>query len=107
MSVDTTEAPDGRQEFRFSANVVQEGGDRMFQSTGWQAYLENGKRERHYRKSDVVTARGWYHGAEYANASLKDFPLKPVRGIWRPRVQMRPGSDGVEVEHHFAAVDSD
>lgn len=80
---------DGRREFRFTANIPSGGfpdsSARMFQSTGWQAYLANGKPVQDYRSSDLTIGRGWYTGSDYTNAQMRtDLPLTPVGGFYSP-----------------------
>ncbi|MBM2849416.1 MAG: hypothetical protein HW418_2358, partial [Anaerolineales bacterium] len=83
VTVDTTKSPyDGRQEFRFGARLAEPDGATMLASTGWQAYLNNGKPVNDYRSYDLTEARGWYTNVGYINARLDStLPTKPVSGI--------------------------
>jgi hypothetical protein len=108
VTADTTKVPhDGRQEFRFRAKVSEPDGTTMFPTTGWQAYLANGKSVNDYRSSDLTIARGWYTDAEYTNAALKsDLPLTPVSGVWSFKVSLKPGSGGIPVTYHHVLLDA-
>lgn len=107
VSLDTTKAShDGRNEFRFSVKLNEPDGNVMFESSGWQAYLKNGKASSDYRSSDVTIARGWYTGALYTNAEItSDIPLTPVSGIWSPAVKLTAGAGGIPVTHWSWHVD--
>jgi hypothetical protein len=114
VDVDTTAARyDGFQELRISANVRQQNIDRMFQSTGWQAYLANGKAVNHRRSRsdgtprDYIEARGWYDGAAYSNARLESRLPAVVSGVWEPEVRMEAGAGGIDVHRSFAALNPD
>jgi len=109
VTADTTKSShDGRNEFRFSVKLNEPDGRVQFESSGWQAYLKNGKTVSNYRSSDVTIARGWYTGAEYDNAQLNsDIPLAPVKGTWSPSVQMAAGAGGIPVTHYSVNVDPD
>ncbi len=107
VSLDTTKAShDGRNEFRFSVKLNEPDGNVMFESSGWQAYLKNGKSSSDYRSSDVTIARGWYTGALYTNAEItSDIPLTPVSGVWSPTVKLTAGAGGIPVTHWSWHVD--
>lgn len=106
--VDTRKIPrDGRQEFRFRAQVKEPDGKEMIASTGWLAWVSNGRTVQHYRSSWSAEARGWYTDAGYANAKIDDLPLSAVSGIWRPTVRMSPGSGGVPVTSYRVILDPD
>jgi hypothetical protein len=107
--VDTRGAShDGRNEFRITVKVREPDGNVMFNSSGWQAYLENGKSSSDYRSSDQTEARGWYTGVGYANARFtSDLPLVPVSGDWNFEVGLRPGSGGIPVTYHSVLLDPD
>jgi hypothetical protein len=108
VSVDTRKVPrDGRQEFRFRAQVKEPDGKEMVASTGWLARLNNGKTIQHYRSSWSSEARGWYTGTGYANASIETQPMTALRGIWYPKVRMTPGSGGIPVTSYRAILDPD
>ena len=102
---------DGRKEFRGSLFVERPDGAEMFQSHGWQVYLENGKSSSSdYRSSDEMIARGWYEGTKYTNASLKSpdatqAAYERICGVWSPRVRLDRGSGGTPVTSHSAHVD--
>jgi hypothetical protein len=106
--VDTRKAPrDGRQEFRFRAQVKEPDGKEMIASTGWLAYLRNGKTIEHYRDAWSAEARGWYTGTGYANASIGAVPMTSISGTWSPQVRMTAGSGGIRVTAHRALLDAD
>lgn len=106
--VDTRKAArDGRQEFRFRAQVKEPDGKEMIASTGWLAYLKNGKTIEHYRDAWSSEARGWYTGTGYANASIGAVPMTSVSGTWSPVVRMTAGSGGIRVTAHRAILDAD
>jgi hypothetical protein len=112
VEIDTTVANyDGFQEIRMAASVRQEEtDDSMFNTTGWQLYLDNGNEVRHYRANsdgsprEFLEGRGWYEGAGYTNARLESRLPHVVSGVWEPRVRMRDGSGGIDVQHSFASV---
>ena len=108
MDVDTTVAgADGFNEFRVSAKVTEPTGDEMRNSTGWQAYLANGRSVNHYR-SDIgafTEARGWYEGSGYAVGRLASPLPYEVSGTWSPDVVMDKGAGGKDVGWSFASVD--
>jgi hypothetical protein len=108
VTVDTTKSPyDGRQEFRFAVKVAEPDGTTMFPSTGWQAYLNNGKPVNDYRSSDLTIGYGWYTGTGYANAQLDSkLPMAPVSGLWSFKVSLRPGASGIPVTHHVVLLDA-
>lgn len=108
VTADTTRLPyDGRQEFRFRAKVDEPDGKEMFPTTGWQAYVRNGRTNNDYRSSDLTIARGWYTGAGYANAQLNTtLPTSPVSGIWTFNVKLAPGSGGIPVTYHHVLLDA-
>ena len=108
MDVDTTVAgADGFNEFRVSAKVTEPNGDEMRNSTGWQAYLDNGRAVNHYRSDTgaFTEARGWYEGAGYAVGRLASPIPYEVSGTWTPDVVMDKGAGGKDVGWSFAAVD--
>jgi hypothetical protein len=108
VSVDTRKIPrDGRQEFRFRAQVKEPDGKEMIASTGWLAYVANGRTIQHYRSSWSAEARGWYTDAGYANAKIDDLPMSAVSGVWRPSVRMTAGSGGVPVTSYRVILDPD
>jgi hypothetical protein len=98
----------GWQEFRFRAFVRQPNKDRMYQSTGLFAYVENGKERRDISSNvNYTEARGWYENVGYVNARLINPPLGPVKGLWQPEVRMYRGSGGITVTSHYAALNTD
>lgn len=102
----TTLNTDGRKEFRFRVFMEQPDGNRLFPSTGWQAYVDNNRSiTRNYRSSDTVEARGWYTGANYQNSRLEVLPNQILSGIWTPRVHMKPGAGGTDTTYHIAMID--
>lgn len=101
---------DGRKEARFSLLTRTSKGKRMFESSGWQSYFDRPhiSAVENYRDEDGVTARGWYEGFGYANASIRPpyrAPGPRVRGVWRPTVRMRPGAGGLPVTSHSVHID--
>jgi hypothetical protein len=101
---------DGRKEARFSLLTRTPKGKRMYESSGWQSYLARSdvSKVQNYRDEDTVTARGWYEGFGYANASINQpyrAPGPRVRGVWRPRVRMQSGAGGLPVTSHSVHVD--
>jgi hypothetical protein len=106
--VDTRKAlRDGRQEFRFRAQVKEPDNKEMIASTGWLAYVKNGKPIQHYRASWSAEARGWYTNTGYANAKIEFLPMNSVRGVWWPKVRMTAGSGGIPVTSYRAILDPD
>jgi hypothetical protein len=98
----------GWQQFRFRAFVREPDTKEMRVWTGLHANVENGKPLKHvYEDPNVVEGRGWYTGANYANASIKSPPLTPVSGIWQPYVEMEKGAGGLTLTDHLAALDTD
>jgi hypothetical protein len=96
---------DGRKEFRFRTFLEQPDGNKSFPSTGWQAYVDNGRSNKDYRSYDMVEARGWYTGANYQISRLEVLPDEPVSGVWSPRVHMKPGAGGGPTTYHIAMID--
>ncbi len=108
VNVDTRKVPrDGRQEFRFRAQVKEPDSKEMIASTGWLAWTNNGKPIEHYRSSWSAEARGWYTGTGYANAKIENQPMNAVRGWWNPTVRMSPGSGGIPVTSYRVVLDPD
>lgn len=106
--VDTRKAErDGRHEFRMRAQVKEPDGKESIASTGWLAWLNNGKPIEHYRDSWSAEARGWYTGVGYANAKIENMPMKAVRGWWNPTVRMTAGSGGIPVTSYRVVLDPD
>ncbi len=106
--VDTRKAArDGRQEFRFRAQVKEPDGKEMIASTGWLAWLNNGKPIQHYRDSWSAEARGWYTGVGYANAKIASVPMTALRGWWSPSLRMTAGSGGIPVTSYRVVLDPD
>jgi hypothetical protein len=107
ISADTAKAShDGRNELRMSVKLKEPDGKVMFNSSGWQVYLENGKALRDYRSSDMTEARGWYTDVEYTNARLdSDIPRSSVSGLWTFKVSLKPGSGGLPVTYHRVILD--
>jgi hypothetical protein len=112
IEIDTTAANyDGFQEVRLAASVRQQDtDDSMFNTTGWQVYLDNGKAVSHYRANsdgsprEYLEGRGWYEGAGYTNARLESRLPYTVSGTWNPSIRTLPGSGGIGVKWSFAAV---
>jgi hypothetical protein len=105
---------DGRKEARFTVDLRHaRTGRRSFQSAGWQSYVDNPDTTvvADYRRRDSVTARGWYEGFGYTNATYGDFYCSSspptVSGLWKPKVKMAPGSGGARVTSHRAHIDPD
>lgn len=101
---------DGRKEARFSLLTRTDKGKRMFESSGWQSYFARNdvSEVENYRDEDTVTARGWYEGFGYANASIGApyrAPGPRVHGVWRPKVRMLPGAGGLPVTSHSVHID--
>ena len=115
LTVPTTDVQtDGRKEFRFRAFMEQPDGNRLFQSTGWQAYVRNGNPVNDYRSTDMIEARGWYTGAEYQAPRIEKANIDPddpyslvgdVSGIWRPEIDIKRGSGGFETDHYIVMID--
>ena len=68
FDLDTSKlAYSGYFEFRLTANVKQTAiGTRMFQTTRWPAYIDNGKPPKS-TGAGRIGAAGWYTGASYSN----------------------------------------
>jgi hypothetical protein len=105
---------DGRKEARFTLDLRHaRTGRRSFQSSGWQSYVDNPDTTvvADYRPRDSVTARGWYEGFGYTNATYggpySAASPPTVSGVWNPRVKMAPGSGGARVTSHRAHIDPD
>ena len=100
---------DGRKEARFSLLTRTPKGKRMFESSGWQSYLDRGHVSdvEDYRDADVAIARGWYEGFGYANASIAPYraPGPRVSGVWRPELRMHPGAGGRPITSHSVNID--
>ena len=104
--LDTRKVPrDGRQEVRFRAQVKEPNGKEMVASTGWLAWVDNGRSIEHYRDSWSAEARGWYTDVGYANAKIANQPMRPIGGIWRPTVRMSAGAGGIPVTSYRAVLD--
>jgi hypothetical protein len=75
-------------------------------STGLHLYFDNnnGRTRNVYMDPNVVESRGWYTGTGYATTNIQNMPTSPVSGIWRPEVEMTPGSDGINLTTHIATL---
>ena len=105
IDLDTSKVPAGYQELRFRFNVIQPNGERMFASTGWQAWYHGGTS--HYRTPPYVEARGWYVQTAYENARITTaLPYSPVSGTFSFSAHMAPGSGGKAVGTHGVHVDA-
>jgi hypothetical protein len=106
---DTTLAPyDGRQEFRLRADVTMPTGQRLLTTSGWQAYLKNGKPALNYRSGDSSDGQGFVDATGYTLARLgTDVPVSPVSGIWNFSVTAKRGSSGAPVTSHSVQIDPD
>lgn len=106
--VDTRKAEaDGRHEFRMRAQVKEPDGKESIASTGWLAWLNNGKTIDHYRDSWSAEARGWYTDVGYANAKIESLPMTARSGWWAPWVRMTAGSGGIPVTSYRVVLDPD
>ena len=98
---------DGWQQWRVRGKVDQADGTSMRTSTGLHAYLNHGKPVFHvYENPDLIEGRGWYTDAEYALTNVEGLTAAPVSGLWAPWVEMKPGSGGIPVTEHRAALDA-
>jgi hypothetical protein len=110
VRIDTRKQKNGRREYRFTANMsTRADGNRQFQSTGWCWYVANllGGLPTHYRSDTFHEARGWYTGANYANARFASRLPGPLTGEWRFDVKLLAGSDGARVTGHMITLDPD
>jgi PKD repeat protein len=108
LTFDTSIFPnDGWQQFRVRGLVDQADGSSMRTSTGLHAYLDHGKPISHvYENPDRIEGRGWYTDANYSETSVKGLTSAPVSGLWAPWLEMTPGSEGIPVTNHRAALDA-
>lgn len=72
VKVDTTKVPDGRWEFRITANIKDSDatfGKRFYQTTRWHATVANGNGPIGSASPDKRSpgAGGWYEGTDYMN----------------------------------------
>lgn len=105
VEVDTSKMKDGYQEMRVRFNVQQPNGERQFASTGWEAFYRT--KVGYDRRYPYLEARGWYTGANYANARLlTPVPYEPVSGKWSLKVGMIPGSEGVPITSSSVHIDA-
>lgn len=105
IDLDTDKVTSGYSELRFRFNVIQPNGERMFASTGWQAWFHGGSG--HYRTPPWLEARGWYETTAYLNSRLLSaVPYSPVSGIWNILVEHTPGSGGKPVGTHAVHIDA-
>jgi hypothetical protein len=105
IDLDTSKVPSGYQELRFRFNVIHPNGERMFASTGWQAWYHGGTS--HYRTPPYVEARGWFETTAYENARVTTaLPYSPVSGTYTFKAHMAPGSGGKAVATHGVHVDA-
>ena len=113
VPVDTRQARyDGAVQFRVRGFVAEPDGKEMRTSTSLHATLHNGDRrwfDDLYQDLDDLEARGWYTTLNYAGARLRDAPtlLRPISGIWQPRVALLRGFEGDPVTGWYAAIDTD
>jgi hypothetical protein len=101
---------DGRKEARFSLLTRTPKGKRMFASSGWQSYFARSdvSEVENYRDEDTASARGWYEGFGYANASIGvpyRAPGPEAHSVWRPRIRMLPGAGGFPITSHGVHID--
>ena len=104
--IDTTRARDGVHELRVHVHTDRADGNEMFPSTGWRAVIDN-RSPSAAPTSEPITARGWYTGADYANAEILGWnPVQPVSGVWTPRIELKAPS-GIPITRSFAYLDPD
>jgi len=98
---------DGIQEFRFRGFVREPDGNDMRTSTGLHAYVKNGHTLHNYTTANFMEARGWYATVNYTVARLNNPPVGAVSGVWKPSIELKPGSGGSAVTSWYASVDGD
>jgi hypothetical protein len=98
---------DGIQEFRFRGFVAEPDGNDMRTSTGLHAYLKTGHPVKNYTSANFMEARGWYPSVNYSVARLNNPPTGPVSGVWKPSVELKPGSGGKPITSWYATLDGD
>lgn len=102
-------AEDGLQEFRFHAYVTEPDGKRLLATTGWQAFLKNGKKVQNYRPQGVnfQEARGWYTDEGYTTGRFTSpIPWAPVHGTYIVNVASVVGSGGKPVKESSVILDA-
>jgi len=110
LTVDCNELPySGWCQFRIRAFVKLPNGDDMRTSTRLHAWVDNGKPRGHlYTSPDELGGRGWYGGTRevnYTAASLENPPDGPVSGVWKAKVFLERGHQGIPVTYHRVAID--
>jgi len=112
MYVNTRSTLDGWHEFRLKPRVRFANGKRMMTSTGWPAFIDNGRRigDNNRRTIGPLIGRGWYEGQGYQNPQLqhaREALRGPKTGLWTPEVKLDNGAGGYEPTKVFAYVDAD
>jgi hypothetical protein len=110
--VDTRTTLDGWHEFRFKPRVRFRNENRMLTSTGWPAFIANGRRVGDENRDSIgaLVARGWYEHHGYQNPvlrSAREAIRGPLSGIWRPAVQLTAGAQGFRPTSVAAYLDAD
>jgi hypothetical protein len=106
IDLDTSKVqPDGYQELRFRFNTFFPDGNRVYASTGWQAYYRS--KSGAYRNPPYIEARGWFGSTKYSNAQfLSEVPYAPISGSYTFKVANKPGSGGAPIATNSVNVDA-
>ncbi len=118
-TIDLTEFDvSGYQEFRFLTEVIHGDGDSFRSSTGWQAFIDNGKPRNDFRDGEAdnpwQSGRGWYTNRGYQISRIEYLMTEAdvaaggyqVSGVWEPHARMAGGSGGSTPEFTQVVIDA-
>lgn len=100
----------GLQEIRYRVYVDEPDGKRMIASLNYQTYINNGASLKHVTRNAYLRGKGWYTGAGYCEASLRQpLPDAPVSSTYSPMVAMvdHGTTSDKPVTHAVAVLDAD
>jgi len=100
----------GLQEIRYRVYVDEPDGNRMIASLNYQTFIENGKPLADVTRNAYLRGKGWYTGAGYCEASLRE-PLRdqPVGSTYNPMIASvdHGTADDRPVTHAIVLRDAD
>ena len=100
----------GLQEIRYRVYIDEPDGNRMIVSLNYQTYINNGMPFENVTRNAYLRGKGWYTGAGYCEASLRQpLPDFPVGEAYSPLVAMvnHGTSDDLVVTHAVVLRDAD
>ncbi len=100
----------GLQEIRYRVYVDEPNKSRMISSLNFQTFINNGAAKSDVTRYPYLRAKGWYTGAGYCEASLRQpLPDAPVPSSYSPLVAMVDHGTSADrpVTHAQALLDAD